>query len=179
MIKGTLADKIFGLHLNPAEKVFYEIGKGISTKLITFSSSYNVIHIHSKNLAYIDNTIFSTEKAKNIFIENTQKELQEEAAIFDISHYIYITSLQGNTVTDIENPLFPHNLYHDIIKSRANYIILFFDPDMIGSKKLDKIFNSIKGFSIRICIGENYDYGLLKYKYIRSLFSDIKKLVKI
>ena len=85
MIKGTLADKIFGLHLNPAERVFYEIGKGISTKLITFSSSYNVIHIHSKNLAYIDNTIFSSEKAKNIFIENTQKELQEEAAVFDIS----------------------------------------------------------------------------------------------
>ena len=34
MIKGTLADKIFGLKLNPVEKVFYEIGKSINRKVI-------------------------------------------------------------------------------------------------------------------------------------------------
>ena len=178
MIKGTLADKIFGLKLNPVEKVFYEIGKSINRKVI-YVPGKNVIYLYGKNIAYIDNTIFTYDKNKDNFIENIQKELQEEAAVFDISHYIYITSLQGKTVTDIENPLFPHNLYHDIMKSRVKYIILFFDPDMIGTKKLDTLFNSIKGDSIRICIGENYDYGLLKYKYIRNIFMDIKKMVKI
>lgn len=178
MIRGTLADKIFGLILNPIEKVFYEVRRCFTRKA-TYIPSRNILYLYSKNIAYIDNTIFSNDKKRDIFVDNIQKELQEETVVFDISHYVYITSLQGKTVTDIENPLFPHNLYHDLMKNKAKYVILFFDPDMIGTKKLDTLFNSIEGDSIRICIGENYDYDLLKYEYIKNLFMDIKKMVKI
>lgn len=178
MIRGTLADKIFGLDLNPIENAFYKIGKYFSRKT-AHMSSHNILYLYDKNIAYIDKTIFSHDRNRDMFIENMQKELQEEMDAFDISQYIYITSLQGKTITDIENPLFPHNLYHDLIKGKSKYVILFFDPDMIGTQKMDIIFNRIKSYSMRLCIGEKYDYGLLKYKYLANLFIDIKRMIKM
>lgn len=184
MIQGSLTEKIFGpeLKLNMFERVAYSIAISVDDNIISkiFKTNRNKNMLSSTNVAYIDKSIFPHEKNRKFFVEKIRVELQGKGVIvFDLDSYLYLKTLSGKPQIGLKNSLFPYNLYNDFKNIKEEYVIIFFDPDILGDPKFDEFASGIYPKTERICINECREYSLLEMAYIKGLFSDIKQMKRI
>ena len=182
MIQGSLTEKIFGpeLKLNMFERILYSISKSVDDKIVSKIFKTNKNMLSSTNVAYIDKSIFPHEKNRKFFVEKIRVELQDKGVIaFDLDSYLYLRTLSGKPQIGLRNSLFPYNLYNDFKNIKEEYIIIFFDPDILGDLKFDEFVFGIYPKTERICINECREYSLLEMAYIKGLFSDIKQMKRI
>ena len=182
MIQGSLTEKIFGpeLQLNMFERILYSISKSVDDKIVSKIFKTNKNMLSSTNVAYIDKSIFPHEKNRKFFVEKIRVELQDKRVIaFDLDSYLYLKTLSGRPQIGLKNSLFPYNLYNDFKNIEEEYIIIFFDPDILGDPKFDEFVSGIYPKTERICINECREYSLLEMAYIKELFSDIKQMKRI
>lgn len=186
MIRGSLAEKIFGpdLELNAIERFFYSISLSVEEKVLPKISKTERRDrerpLASKNVAYIDKTVFGHEKNREFFIEKINMEMQDkEVVAFDIDDYLYIKTLSGKSQAGLKNSLFPVNLCKDLKEVKGDYVIIFFDPAILGDPGFDEFILETYPDTERICINECRPYDLLERAYIRELFSEVKQIVKI
>lgn len=184
MIPGSLTEKIFGpeLQLNMFERILYSISKSIDDRIVSkiFKTNRNKNMLSSTNVVYIDKSIFPHEKNRKFFVEKIRVELQDKGVIaFDLDSYLYLRTLSGKPQIGLRNSLFPYNLYNDFKNIKEEYIIIFFDPDILGDLKFDEFVFGVYPKTERICINECREYSLLEMAYIKGLFSDIKQMKRI
>lgn len=128
--------------------------------------------LHFKRVIYVDRDMFNNEKYLELWL-NTIKSSIEHVSVYDIDDYIYITSLNNGSRSDIKNPLFPNNLYGKIDNDENIFIIILFKRDHIGTDEFDVFIGGTDPLHECICTGKKEEYNLLQKLYIESEFYNV------
>ena len=170
---------------NPTEPCdFFEL-KDMSTKEKIkeifediFNIQRNTSRLEGINVTYIDNSLFDHKDNRIFLLKDMERSFKENVVGFELEKFIYLTSLYGLKVSDIENSRFPNNLYDKLKDVKCKYIVSFFDLESLGNKKVCEFIKNTTPKTKCICINENREYTSLEIAYIRSLFSSIKKIMR-
>lgn len=156
--------------------------QSVSDKITRFSKNIKRVFtgeerdpLFSKRVIYVDLDIFRNDAHEELWL-NTISDMFSPSSIeiYDLRHYINLSTLHNSIKTDIKNSLFPKNLYKKIDNSENNYIIILFNREHIGSKEFDSFVYDTFPIHECICLGEKEDYNLLQKAYIESIFFNIK-----
>ena len=118
----------------------------IITKITkSFRKCYNMIWnylgiepspLYKTTVILIDKSFIDTDFKMDVLKLFVRKKTKQNA-VYDLSKYKYIHSLNNTRNSYIDNSLFPENLYRDILQNKHKYAVCIFDTDWIGDEKFD------------------------------------------